>query len=252
MITADFDMTASASYTHHSLEQRMGDDLAVFGKKTVGFLSNLMKGALEGAAFGLSRLAISAISWLTKTIDPGATDIVSGFNRALAMLDLPTVTLTCASEWAKGQRPSGTDIGAFDNNGLGGLVQDKSGLANTASLGKSGVKLNEAVSTYRMAHMDPTLANNYLQKIPTTNVITGKTANTFITKTGAVVNVAKASLGVALAIGDAIYSFVADGPGMVWEDTAAQAWETGGDEYEDCIMRHLHAVWPESIPAPDA
>ena len=51
--------------------------------------------------------------------------------------------------------------------------------------------------------------------------------------------------------GGAIYSFVADGPGIVWEDTAERAWETGGELFEDCVVRHLHEAFPESIPSPD-
>ena len=247
----NFDMTLTANYTHDSLSQRIGDDLAVAAKKAVGVLAGLVKGALEGTLFAVVRLGISAVQFLTKLIDPGATGVLSGLARSQAMLDLPTLSLICAGEWAKGQQPTGPDIGAFDNNTVEPLLQNKGDAKSVLSLGKSGVKLNEAITNYRQAHMDPTLAADYLQKIPTTSSITKTTTTNFITKTEAVVDVTWAGIGAAAALGDAIYSFVSDGPGIVWEDTAKQAWETGGDEYEACIMRHLSAVWPESIPNPD-
>jgi hypothetical protein len=101
------------------------------------------------------------------------------------------------------------------------------------------VDLSEAISNYRLATFESQLeAARYQGMIPKSNPI-------------AAAKVVWKGLGVAAAVGTAIYSFVSDGPGIVWEDTAAQAWETGGDAYEDCVMRHLHEVWPESIPAPE-
>ncbi len=243
MITADFDMTVTANYREHSTGQKILDGLAVLGKKTVGVLSLLTIGAFESIALGAFRMGFGAIRFLTNAISPGATDTIAVFDRVLEMMDLTELTLLCTVEWSKGHETEDVDIGAFDNNGIVPPVDSQDVVTSTASIAANGVKLNEAITNYRLAK-DPTLARNYTQKIPLkTNPISAGT----MTKA----KVAWAGLGMVAAVGTAIYSFVADGPGVVWEDTADQAWTTGGDEFEDCVMRHLHEAFPEDIPAPD-
>jgi hypothetical protein len=267
MITADFDMTVRANYTHHSLSQRIGDDLAVVGKKTVGVLSLMAIGAYESLATGLLRVGLLTVQFLTEAIDPSATDTIMVFERMQAMLDLPEITLICTVEWAKGEEAGNVDIGAYDNNGIDGdeLAGDIAGAAKTEikqlfpdeidALKKRAttevkkaataakVKVGATISNFRRTHMGA-VAAQYEQKVPTSVAAASRGSGTFS-------KVAK-GLGIAATIGSAIYEFVADGPGVVWEDTAEQAWETGRKTFEDCVVRHLHAAFPEDIPAPAA
>ncbi|MEZ5205412.1 MAG: hypothetical protein R2690_00185 [Acidimicrobiales bacterium] len=242
MITADFDMTATANYTEHSTSQKILDDLGVLAKKTVGVLSLMMIGAFESIGLGLLRLGFGAVRFLTNAIDPGAKDTLAVFDRFQEMMDLTELTLLCTVEWSKGQETKDVDIGAFDNNGVVPDVDSEDVVTSTAGLASGGIKLHEAITNYRLAK-DPKLASQYAIKIPKTQTTLSGT-----TVTGA--KVAWAGLGMVASLGTAIYSFVADGPGIVWEDTADQAWTTGADEFEDCVLRHLHEAFPESIPPP--
>lgn len=269
MITADFDMTVTANYTHHPLSQRIADDLAVAGKKTVGVLSIMMIGAYESLASGLLRVGLLAVQFLTEAISSGpvATDTVMVLKRMQAMLDLPEITLICAAEWAKGEKAGVVDIGAFDNNRVdaGDLAGEVASAAKTEikqlfpdeidALKKRAatevkkvataakVKVGAAISNFRRTSMGAVGAQ-YDQKVPTSVATASRSSGTFS-------KVAQ-GLGVAATIGSAIYEFVASGPGVVWEDTAEQAWETGRKTFEDCVVREIQEAFPEEIPVPAA
>lgn len=244
IITADFDQTIWADYAKHSVGKQIGDDLAVAGKKIVGVLSLITIGAFEGIALGTFRLAFSALSFLTKAISPGATDTVKVFDRVQQYFDLMELTLLCTAEWSKGTPPKNPATpDKLAGNGIVPPVQTEDVVTSTANLAGSGVDLSEALTNYRFAK-DPRFVADYSVKIPKTKftVLSGTTATQL--------KVAWKALGAAASVGTAIYSFVSDGPGIVWEDTAAQAWNTGPGPFEDCVQRELHEAFPEDVPPP--
>lgn len=258
MVTVDIDnVRVTAHYTEHTWYEELGDDLAVFGKKTIGVIATAVQGSFEALGMGLTRLTLLAVSEIAEA--SGASDgVMDTLDTAMQSLDLVTMGLSCAAEWAQGNSPPNpatvdvlsTAVQSQVSDATGSELAGQAVKATITNLGGKSVPggfkgLSEAMWDYRLARQGIRGNEAFALKVPIVNkqVLGGKT----FTK----LKVFKAGLGSAAAVGFAIYDFVAGGPGVKWEDTAEEAWETGAGPYLSCVQREMSEALKGVVPPPN-
>jgi hypothetical protein len=237
MIVMEADATIDLPYRKHGFWQKLGDDIAVTGKKLIGFLATFLVGSFE-AATGLifGRLLLMLASIIAKKIDP---DSPAGkwFDTAQESIDVLEMGFICTKEWAQGgyrppppPNPFAEDedvpVSARPSEDEVRLRRD---LKTTTKSAKVAIDIALTRQMDKLGYKAAEIAAKQLKTL--------KYLKYFNT-----------GLGSAIGVGTELYFTFAKGPGARYDDTAQEAWEKGGDAFGDCLYRQIAEASDGNLP----